>query len=509
MANCLHELALLAFLEGDIQNAIALESRAQQQPQDVEFWTRSASSLTKYLLLSNQMSGAKEAAEQAIAVVSSRLSNAPALAMLRDTSLCILQQSAAKACVALALECRAAAKPGFEAHSEAACHHLDRAIANMENIQALPLLIRSLLDSASVQVSLAESIPAGLQAAYRKAAVIGLKAVQICGTLITQSVQPFVDVANGVPALSSAALLASAAHRAYAQYCYLLSVSVQQHPFVIRARPPIPAFPVLEGADSTPVLQYLDPLLNGQAGVADIDYDQVAIADKAVSSATSAVNLCGSGESRALVQSRAALGFYLAHRLTFLPSGSSCAIRVLSHLHFRCRLAGVAEAFWSGREVPEGFGPLLQQCRDELEWSLQQARTCGMYSVAADCAFELAVLCDPIDKKQQAIQACLSQSLNVSADVQTLMQSTLSSESRERVMQRLVEHVSDCGWPMDCKASVVARELLQKLSISEQRCITDAVDFEAVAAKQGSGCILLTLASRFIGSQVCLCEEFM
>ena len=91
-----------------------------------------------------------------------------------------------------------------------------------------------------------------------------------------------------------------------------------------------------------------------------------------------------------------------------------------------------------------------------------------MYSVAADCAFELAVLCDPVDKKQQAIQACLSQSLNVSADVQTLMQSTLSSESRERVMQRLVEHVSDCGWPMDCKAGVVASELLQKLSISEQ-----------------------------------------
>lgn len=314
MANCLHELSLLACLEGDVQNAIALESKAQQQQQDVDFWTRSATAMTKYLLLSNQMSGAKEAAEQAIVAVSSRLSGAPALALLRDMSLCILQQNAAKACVALALECRAAAKPGFETHSEAACNHLNAAIANMERVHALPLLVQSLLDSASIQISLAEATPAGLQAAYRKAVAIGLKAVQFCGTLITQSVQPFADVANGVPALSSAALLASTAHRAYAQYCYLLSVSVQQHPFVIRARPPVPPFPVLEGADSTPVLQYLDPLLNGQAGVADIDFDQVAIADKAVSSATSAVNLCGSGDSRALVQSRAALGIYLAHR---------------------------------------------------------------------------------------------------------------------------------------------------------------------------------------------------
>ncbi len=171
-------------------------------------------------------------------------------------------------------------------------------------------------------------------------------------------------------------------------------------------------------------------------------------------------------------------------------------------------MAGVAEAFWDGREVPEGLGPLVQQCRDELEWSLQQARACGMFSIAADCAFELAILCDPVEKKQQAIQACHSQSLNASADVQMLMQSTLSSESRERVMQRLVEHVGDCGWPMDCKASVVARELLQRLSISEQRCITDATDFETVAAKQGAGCILLTLASRFIGSQVYICSEF-
>ncbi len=313
-ANCLHELALLSCLEGDVQNAIALESRAQQQPQDVDFWTRSATALSRYLLLTNQISGAKEAAEQAITAVSSRLSSAPALAMLRSMSLCILQQSAAKASVALALECRAAAKPGFQAHSEAARNNLNAAVANMEKIRALPLLVRSLMDLASVQVSLAEATPAGLQAAYRDAVAIGLKAVQLCGALITQSVQPFVDVANGVPALSCAALLASACHRAYAQNCYLLSVSVQQHPFVIRARPPIPSFPVLEGADSTPLIQYLDPLLNGQAGTADIDYDQVAIADKAVSSATSAVNLCGSGESRALVQSRAALGIYLAHR---------------------------------------------------------------------------------------------------------------------------------------------------------------------------------------------------
>jgi hypothetical protein len=314
MANCLHELGLLSCLEGDIQNAIALESKAQQQQQDVDFWTRSATAMTKYLLLSNQISGAKEVAEQAIAAVSSRLSGVPALAMLRDVSLCILQQSAAKASVALALECRAAAKPGFESHREAAHNHLNAAIANMERVHALPLLVQSLLDSANIHVSLAEATPAGLQAAYRQAAAIGLKAVQFCGALITQSVQPFIDVANGVPALGSAALLASATHRAYAQYCYLLSVSVQQHPFVIRARPPVPPFPVLEGADSTPVLQYLDPLLNGQAGVADIDYDHIAIADKALSSAASAVNLCGSGESRALVQSRAALGVYLAHK---------------------------------------------------------------------------------------------------------------------------------------------------------------------------------------------------
>jgi hypothetical protein len=153
--------------------------------------------------------------------------------------------------------------------------------------------------------------------------------------------------------------------------------------------------------------------------------------------------------------------------------------------------------------VPEGCGPLLQQCREELEWSLQQARTCGMYSIAADCAFELAVLCDAADKKQLAAQACLSQSLSASADVQTLMQATLAAESRERVMQRLVEHVIDSGWPMDCKASVAARELLQKLSTAEQRCGTDVGDFEAVAAKQGAGCILLALASRCIGSQVC------
>ena len=314
MANCLHELALLSCLEGDIQNAIALESRAQQQPQDVEFWTRSTTALTKYLLLSNQASGAKEAAEQAIVAVSARLSNAPALTMLRSTSLCILQQSAAKASVALALECRAAAKPGFEAYSDAARNHLNTAVENMEKINALPLLVRSLLDSANVQVSLAEATPAGHQAAYRSAVTIGLKAVKLCGSLMTQSVQPFVDVVMGVSALSSAALLASSCHRAYAQYCYQLSVSVQQHPFVIRARPAIPPFPVLEGADSTPVMQYLDPLLNGQAGATDIDYDHVVIADKAVSSATSAVNLCGSGESRSLVQSRAALGMYLAHR---------------------------------------------------------------------------------------------------------------------------------------------------------------------------------------------------
>ena len=314
MANCLHELAVLSYLEGDVTNAIALESKAQQQPQDVEFWTRSAAAMTNYLLLCNQNSGAKEAAEQAITAISSRLSGAPALSMLREMSLCVLQQSAAKASAALALECRAGAKPGFEAHSEASCNHLNSAVDNMEKLHALPWLVRALLDSAGVHVSLAEPTAAGLQAAYRKAAALGLKAVQICSTLITQSVQPFVDVANGVPALSSAALLASAAHRSYGQYCYLLSVSVQQHPFVTRTRPPVPSFPQLEGADPTPVLQFLDPLLNGQAGVYDIEYDQVAIADKAVSAATSAVNLCGSGESRALVQSRAALGIYLAHR---------------------------------------------------------------------------------------------------------------------------------------------------------------------------------------------------
>ena len=152
--------------------------------------------------------------------------------------------------------------------------------------------------------------------------------------------------------------------------------------------------------------------------------------------------------------------------------------------------------------MPDDCGALLQQCRDELQWSLQQARACGMYSIAADCAFELAVLCDPVDKKQLAAQACLSQSLCASADVQTLMQATLAAESRERVMQRLVEHVNDCGWPMDCKSSVAARELLQKLSTAEQRCNVDAGDFEAVAAKQGAGCILLALASRCVGSQV-------
>ena len=314
MANCLHELALLSYIEGDVQNAIALESRAQQQQQDVEFWTKSISALTKYLLASNQASSAKEAAEQAIVAVSSRLSDAPALALLCSVSLCVLRHRAAQASVALALECRAAAKPGFEAHSEAARNHLNSAVADMEKIHALPLLARALLDLASVQVSLAEPTPAGLQAAYRSAAAIALKAVQLCGSLITQSLQPFVDVYNGVQALGGASLLASACHGAHARYCYLLSVSVQQHPFVIRARPPIPPFPVLEGADSTPVMQYLDPLLNGQLGTADIDYDHVAIADKAVSSATSAVNLCGSGESRALVESRAALGTYLAHR---------------------------------------------------------------------------------------------------------------------------------------------------------------------------------------------------
>ena len=313
-ANCLHELALLACLEGDVQGAVALESKAQQQPQDVEFWTRSAAAMTGYLLLCNQNSGAKEAAEQAIASVQSRLTGAPALSMLREMSLCVLQQSAARAGVALALECRAGAKPGFEQASEASCAHLNAAVASMEKLHAMPWLVRALLDAASVQVSLAELQPAALQAAYRKAAALALKAVHICSTLITQSVQPFADVANGVPALSSAQLLASAAHLTYGQYLYLLSVSVQQQPFVIRARPPVPPFPQLQGADPTPVLQYLDPLLNGQTGVYDIEYDQVAIADKAVSAATSAVNLCGSSESRALVQSRAALGLYLAHR---------------------------------------------------------------------------------------------------------------------------------------------------------------------------------------------------
>ncbi len=165
-------------------------------------------------------------------------------------------------------------------------------------------------------------------------------------------------------------------------------------------------------------------------------------------------------------------------------------------------MAGVAEALWSGRELADDCGPLLQQCREELQWSLQQARVCGMYSIAADCAFELATLCDPLDKKQLAAHACLSQSLGASADVQMLMQATLAAESRERVMQRLVQHVNDCGWPMDCKASVAARELLQKLSTAEQRCNVDVGDFEAVAAKQGAGCILLALASRCVGSQV-------
>ncbi len=155
--------------------------------------------------------------------------------------------------------------------------------------------------------------------------------------------------------------------------------------------------------------------------------------------------------------------------------------------------------------MPEGCGPLLQQCKEELEWSLQQARACGMHSTAADCAFELAVLCEPADKKQLAAQACQSQSLSASADVQTLMQATLGAESRELVMQRLAEHVVDCGWPMDCKASVAARELLQKLSTAEQRCNADLGDFEAVAAKQGAGCILLALASRCIGTQVRFC----
>lgn len=165
-------------------------------------------------------------------------------------------------------------------------------------------------------------------------------------------------------------------------------------------------------------------------------------------------------------------------------------------------MAGVAEALWNGREVPDDCGPLLQQCREELQWSLQQARVCGMFSIAADCAFELATLCDHADKKQIAAQACLSQSLSASADVQVLMQATLAAESRERVMQRLVEHVNDCGWPMDCKSSTAARELLQKISTAEQRCNVDVGDFEAVAARQGAGSILLALTSRCVGSQV-------
>ena len=171
-------------------------------------------------------------------------------------------------------------------------------------------------------------------------------------------------------------------------------------------------------------------------------------------------------------------------------------------MYSRCRLAGVADAFWSGRELPEGCGPLLQQCREELEWSLQQARACGMFATAADCAFELATLCDPADKKQRAAQACHSQSLSASADIQTLMQATLSAESRERVMQRLVQHCGDCGWPADCRASTGARELLLKMSPAEQRCVCDLGDFELVAGKQGAGCMLLSLASRCIGSQV-------
>jgi hypothetical protein len=314
MAHCLHLLASLSCLEGDVQNAIALESRAQEQSQDVDFWTSSVAAMTKYLLLANQISGAKEAAEQAITAMSSRLSSSPALAMLRDISLCTLHQCAAKASVALALECRAAAKPGFEAHSEAACNLLNTAIRNMESIQALPLLLGAILESASIQVSLADATAAGLQTAYRRAVAISFRGTEMCGALITQSVQPFVDVVNGVSAISSAALLASAVHQAHAHYCYLLSVSLQQHPFVIRPRPSIPSFPLLQDADPAPVLRYLDPLLNGQADVADIEYDHVAFADKAVSSATSAVNLCGSSDSRARVQSRALLGICLAHR---------------------------------------------------------------------------------------------------------------------------------------------------------------------------------------------------
>jgi hypothetical protein len=176
--------------------------------------------------------------------------------------------------------------------------------------------------------------------------------------------------------------------------------------------------------------------------------------------------------------------------------------RSQSHFCFRCRLAGVADALWSGREVPEGFGPLLQQCREELEWSLQQARACGMYSIAADCAFELAVLSDQADKKRLAAQACYSQSLSASSDIQTLMRGTLAADSRERVMQRVLEHVGGCGWPMDCRASVAARGVVEKLSTAEQRCSADAADFEAVAAKQGAGCVLLALVSRCLGSQV-------
>ena len=90
MANCLLELDVLSYLEGDVTNAIALESKAQQQPQDVEFCTRSAADITNYLLLCNQNSGAKEAAVQAITDISSRLSGAPALSMLREMYLFIL-----------------------------------------------------------------------------------------------------------------------------------------------------------------------------------------------------------------------------------------------------------------------------------------------------------------------------------------------------------------------------------------------------------------------------------
>ena len=496
-AMTLHLLARLAFLEGQCSQAIQLEQEGQTFTNEFHFWCESCISMADYVLEESQTKlgastadDAVKALEKAVDVFAMVLEDNPNLgfeiAMLRA-------RMKIKHGEVAALEANRQNNLGsvmWKKLHESGLQKVREAVDILRSLGGGPLLVDAMLMQARLECEPVSKIPAErqkqLSASLATLIDAEMQALE-CSTIarpanLRPDLRLAADERLAKVKLMQSQMLAGLAHEE------------RFHPWALKPRPEIPAFPTVEGRDAEPIKEFLDPVKDLPDGGED---PLIRREEMALLSATAASQLTKDAGMRS--DALAVLGFTL--RIAADKAGQTERLWPIkpapprsqpSTATIGSRAAGqtLAEETVSeepeggeGEEAPPPVDPalvepegenLLKPAREALETALAQALAAQNVKAAGKAAGALCVCIGDSNPALAAELLNVYQSCKVEAQLRKVLLAALPPDSAERVVIRKLDYLASGGSvPSMSKTAEKALNFLYHTSMAIKRLKVD------------------------------------